>query len=331
MATLYVVEQGARLEREYGTIIVVKEDEVLMRVPLRRVSHVVLVGRVGTTTPLLHALLRQGCVLSLVNRRGQLEGQLVPPMGKNVPLRKAQYAASDDERVCASLVQAIVYGKVRNSLVLMKRWVRRKRVSPGEGIRKMEAILSKIEQTSSVDGLRGLEGAAARVYFAVLRKAVPEEFAFKKRTRRPPADPVNALLSLGYTLLYENIRTALEVVGLDPYVGFFHAQKYGRPALALDLAEEFRAPIVDSLVLTLVNKRMIQMKDFVHVDSGGLYLRPRGMRVFLREFTDRLQTSVRHEEVGRSLSYQKIFEVQARRVAKLVMGQAERYEAFRWK
>ena len=195
----------------------------------------------------------------------------------------------------------------------------------------MEAILSKIERTSSVDGLRGLEGAAARVYFAVLREAVPEEFAFKKRTRRPPGDPVNALLSLGYTLLYENIRTALEVVGLDPYVGFFHAQKYGRPALALDLAEEFRAPVVDSLVLTLVNKRMIQMKDFVRADNGGLYLRARGMRTFLREFTDRLQTNVRHEQVGRSLTYQKIFEVQARQVAKVVKGQEETYRAFRWR
>ncbi len=331
MATLYVVEQGARLEREYGTIVVVKEDEMLARVPLSRLTHVVLVGRVGVTTPALLSMLRQGCHLSLVDRRGQLQGQLVAPLGRNVELRKRQYEVSGERKFCGRLVKAVVYGKVRNSLVLMKRLVRRKRVVSSGRIEQVEEILHRVEQEESVDGLRGLEGLAARTYFSLLREAVPAEFAFTKRERRPPRDPVNALLSLGYTLLYEGVRTALEVVGLDPYVGFFHAEKYGRPALALDLAEEFRAPVVDSLVLTLVNKRMIKPKDFVQGADGGLYLRKRGLRVFLREFSERLQTSVMHERVHRSLTYQKIFEVQARQLARFIKGQIDAYEAFRWR
>jgi len=331
MATLYVVEPGARVEREYGTFLVAKGDEVLLRVPLARVTQIVLVGRTGITTPALLALLRRGGRLSWVNRKGELEGQLVPPLGKNIVLRKKQYRATDDKKLCVSVVRAIVYGKVHNSLVLMKRLRRRKRVNSLNRIEKVESLLKDIQGATSVDVLRGLEGIAARTYFNMVKEALPETFSFTQRTRRPPKDPINALFSWGYTLLYAHIWTALEVVGLDPYAGFFHAEKYGRPALALDLAEEFRSPVVDSLVLTLVNKRMIKPKDFQGGRDGGYYLRERGMRVFLRSFSNRVQTTVAHPHVGRSLSYQKIFEIQARQLAKVIDGRQQKYQAFRWR
>ena len=331
VATLYVVEPGARVEKEYGTLLVVKDDEVLMRVPLARVTYVVLVGRTGVTTPALLALLKQGVRLSWVNRQGELVGQLVPPLGKNVKLRKRQYLVTDDDALRVSVVQAIVYGKVRNSLVLMKRLRRRGRARSLGRIEKVTAVLKAVRETSSIDALRGLEGIAARTYFSMLKEALPDSFSFIKRTRRPPRDPVNALLSWGYTLLYAHIWTALEVVGLDPYVGFFHGEKYGRPALALDLAEEFRAPVVDSLVLTLLNKRMITEKDFETKGGGGCYLRPRGLRVFLKAFSNRVQTTVKHKMLGRSLSYQKIFEVQARYLAKVIMGERSEYSPFEWR
>ncbi len=214
---------------------------------------------------------------------------------------------------------------------------------------RVDAGLQQVAQADSLASLRGLEGSAARAYFGLLRQAMAGELAasFTKRARRPPPDPINALLGLGYTLLTEAMMTALEVVGLDPYIGFFHADAYGRPALALDLIEEFRAPIVDSLALTLVNKRLLGPEDFEESDqpdaeppasrkadspaAAGVYLNPHGWRVFLREFADRLETETLHPLAGRRLSYRKIFEVQARLAAKTISGEEAHYRPFVWR
>ncbi len=195
---------------------------------------------------------------------------------------------------------------------------------------RIQQALEQIEEASSIASLRGIEGSAARAYFSFLRLAVHPEMRFGKRARRPPPDPANALFSLGYALLNAALMSALEIVGLDPYIGFFHAEKYGRPALALDLVEEFRAPIVDSLVLTLINKRMIGREDFEPGPKGGVYLNRHALRVFFREFSDRLETSVRHPLAGRSLSYRKVFEIQARVAAKTITGQVSAYRPFAW-
>jgi len=332
MATLYVVEQGARIEKEYRRILVVKDDEVLASVPLGRVSDVVLVGNVGTTTtPALLALLNQECNLSLVTRGGRLLGRLVCPMARNAPLRRAQYAMTADPEFSFQFARAVVNGKLHNSLVLMKRLVRRHKDLSRHWVERTEHALAQTLAVESVDKLRGLEGSAARSYFGLLRESVRGKIDFGPRTRRPPKDPMNALLGLGYTLLYQAVMTALEVVGLDAYVGFFHSNKYGRPALALDLAEEFRAPVVDSLVLMLVNKRILGPKDFDQERHGGPCLSRRGLRVFFQAFADRLQTRVMHPRVGRSLSYQKILEVQARCVAKSILRTMPEYVTFRWR
>ena len=190
--------------------------------------------------------------------------------------------------------------------------------------------------------LRGQEGIGSKAYFAVYRTCLRPGFIFAKRTRRPPRDPVNALLSLGYTLLGEAIATALEVVGLDPYEGFYHADKYGRPALALDLLEEFRGPVADSVVLTLINKRMLQPDDFTEPEANGsastrpsasqhpgVYLSRHGLSLFLREFSDRLQATFTHPLAGRPLTYQKCLEVQARQAAKVIMGEEPEYRPLR--
>ena len=176
--------------------------------------------------------------------------------------------------------------------------------------------------------LRGIEGRGARAYFALYRQAFDPAWGFDDRNRRPPRDPLNALLGLGYTLLSHALMTALEAVGLDPYLGFFHTEKYGRPALALDLVEEFRAPVVDSLVMGMISRRMLQPDDFETVAAGGVYLRERGLRLFLREFGDRLESAVQVEPGGRALSYRKHFEVQARQLAHVIAGEAPVYLPF---
>jgi CRISPR-associated protein Cas1 len=327
MATLYVTEPGARLEKEYQRLRVVdREGQSLLVVPLARLSEVVLVGRAGATTPALLALLDAGIGLTFLTRQGKLRGQLKPPTGKNLPLRRQQYQRAQEDDFCRRLSQAIVAGKLRNSQYLARRMLRRGAEAQPDQIERLKQALNQVPYSPDMPALMSYEGNGARAYFAIFRAALRDSLSFGPRTRRPPRDPVNALLSLGYSLLTANMMTALEIVGLDPYCGFFHANAYGRPALALDLMEEFRPVIVDSVVLTLVNKRMLARDDF---ETGeGVYLRRAGLRIFFAQYTRRLATTIIHPLAGRPLSYQKIFEVQARQIAKLIQGEIDRYEPF---
>jgi CRISPR/Cas system-associated endonuclease Cas1 len=392
MSTLYITEPGARLEKEYQRLRVVDaEGQTLLATPLARVSEVVLVGWVGVTTPAMIELLEAGVGLTLLGRQGRLLGRLIPPTGKNLPLRREQYRRADDEAFGLRLSQAIVAGKLRNSRTLARRMLRGIVSAPPGQIERLAACLKAVGrlergelegnegnepagiealagqserelkelkeqeankpagvealagQESRAMGtepnrksaivnrkslLMGLEGQGAKAYFAIFRAALRGELTFGARSRRPPADPVNALLSLGYSLLTANLISALELVGLDPYCGFFHGQAYGRPALALDLMEEFRPIVVDSVVLSLVNKRMLTAEDFEPGRPGGIYLNRRGRRVFFEQYTARLNTELFHPLAGRALSYQKIFELQARQLAKLIQAEIDEYQPF---
>ncbi len=331
MATLYVTEQGARVEKEYQRLLVTRNDEVLFQVPLSQVSEVVLVGQVGVTTPALLALLDAGVGLTFVSRSGVLRGRLVPPTPRNIPLRHQQYERARDETFCLEVARAIAGGKLRNQRTLARRLCRKYPAIDATSLDGITRAIRDLETATDLETLRGLEGVGARAYFRVFRQALRGEWEFPKRTRRPPTDPINALLSLGYTLLGQNMMTALEVVGLDPYDGFFHADKYGRPALALDLVEEFRSVIVDSLVLMVVNKRMLRADDFQVGPEGGVILTRSGLRVFLTQYSARLETEVIHPLFGRRLTYQKCFEVQARLLRQVIEGEREAYLPFRAK
>jgi CRISP-associated protein Cas1 len=372
MSTLYVTEPGSRIEKEYRHLLVTCDDETLLRVPLASVDHVVLVGQgVGATTPALHALLAAGIGLSLVSGRGELLGRLEPPSGKNLELRRRQYERAADPGFCLEFARPVVLGKLHNYRALALRWTSRGEAfrqeraaedglssngtpsagtpsaaagSPGNAspLRALADALDRAERAPDLATLRGIEGTASKAYFAVLRGCLRAGMPFDRRSRRPPADPVNALLSLGYTLLGEAIGTALEIVGLDPYQGFYHAAKYGRPALALDLLEEFRGPVADSVALTLINKRMLGAEDFVSgsgedaVAGGeadgrapGVYLKRDALKIYLREFSERLESSFTHPLAGRPLTYRKCLEVQARQAAKTITGELSRYTPLR--
>jgi CRISPR-associated protein Cas1 len=324
MATMYVTEQGARIEKEYRRFLVSKEDEVLMAVPAARLDHVVLVGQVGVTTPALLALLDEGVGLSLVSRAGQLRGRLTPPTGKNIPLRHRQYERATDPAFCLAVSRAVVNGKLRNCRALAHRWVRVRTGVPAVLMERIDAAVDKAASAPDLATLRGIEGEGARNYFAVWRRTLEpgpdSDMGFEKRTRRPPQDPINALLSLGYTLLTDNLMTACEVVGLDPYDGFFHADKYGRPALALDLVEEFRPVIVDAMVRNVVNRGMLTAEDFEPGPKGGIHLKREALRIFFQQYSARLNTQVVHPDAGRRLTYQQWFEVQARTLRETIEG-----------
>jgi CRISPR-associated protein Cas1 len=330
MATLYVTEPGSRLEKEYQRLRVVdREGKSLLVTPLARVSEVVLVGRAGATTPAMLALLEAGVGLTLLTRAGKLRGRLTPPTGKNLPLRQKQYALAGDSAARLRLGKAIVRGKLRNSRVMARRMLYGKRdiTAPPGQLERLQAALKAVPGCADIPALMGVEGRGAKAYFAIFRAALRQGLVFGPRTRRPPADPVNALLSLGYSLLAANLTTALEIVGLDPYCGYFHANAYGRPALALDLMEEFRPIVADSVALTLINNQMLDANDF-EAHGDGYYLTRRGLRAFFEAYTRRLNTTIHHPLAGRPLSYQKIFEVQARQLAKVIQAQIDDYPPF---
>lgn len=344
MGTLYVTEPGARVEKEYRHLLVICEDETRLRVPLSSVSHVVLVGRgVGITTPALHELLAGNIPLTLIRQNGELLGRLVGPSGRNLELRRQQYRAASDPACCLAISRQIVLGKLRNYHALALRWTRDRHSTArdeeensgsvtgrGSSLAQLEDALREVNTAQDPATLRGIEGHGSKAYFAILRSRLRDGWHFEKRTRRPPKDPTNALLSLAYTLLGEAAATALEIAGLDPYEGFYHADKYGRPALALDLIEEFRGPVADSVVVTLINKRMLAESDFeINSATGGVYLGRQGLKVFLETFSGRLQATFTHPLAGRRLTYQKCLEVQARALAKVITGDLPAYRPLR--
>jgi CRISPR-associated protein Cas1 len=327
MATLYVCEQGARLEKEQRRLLVVKGDEVLFAAPLARLEQVVLVGNIGVTTPALHQLLQAGIGFSLCDRWGRLTGRLEPASGKNIVLRQRQYARATQGDFCLAVARAIVGGKLRNYRTLARR-IGRGHALEEPLIERISGAIVSARLSPDLAALRGVEGAGSRAYFAVLRQALNANLPFAQRTRRPPGDPVNALLSLGYSMLTQNLMTACEVVGLDPYDGFFHSDKYGRPALALDLVEEFRSVIVDSVVLNLVNRRRMNADDFEPGPEGGVYLKQAAMRTYFQAYSARLNSEIAVAGIDHKLSYQKLFEVQARRLRKVIEGEAADYQPF---
>ncbi|MEM2889796.1 MAG: CRISPR-associated endonuclease Cas1 [Candidatus Hadarchaeum sp.] len=259
---------------------------------------------------------------------GRLRGRLVPPSEGNIFLRRRQYQCATDPDFCLHMARAIALGKLKNQRTLARRLCRLNPELPEEEIAKITHAIRKAESEGSLDGLRGQEGIGAKAYFHIFRSALNKDWYFKKRTRRPPTDRANALLSLGYSLLTQNMMTALEVVGLDPYDGFFHADAYGRPALALDLMEEFRALIVDSVVLTVINKRILNPEDFKPGPEGGIYLKHRAMKKFLTQYNARLQTRIIHPLAGRAITYQKCFEVQAWQLRRVIEGKIQEYSPF---
>lgn len=334
MPTLYVIEPGAQVEKEYHHLLVTKEDEVLLRVPIQQVSQVVLVGMVGITTPALHTLLTQGVPLLLVQRNGDLRGRLLPPTSSNFILRRAQYERELQEDFRLRIATAIVSAKLHNQRVLALRILRRKgavfKEETANELKQLRLLEQKAKQSQDLESLLGWEGAGAKAYFSIYGKAFDPLWEFNHRNRRPPRDPINALLSLGYTFLTHALMSALEIAGLDPYWGIYHQEKQGRPALALDLVEEFRAPFVDSLVMGLVNRRLIKPGDFEWEPPSefGVCLKDEALRVFLREFGDRLESEVHLQGVKKPLSYRKIFEIQAHRMARAISGEAEEYQPF---
>lgn len=334
MANLYVTEQNAIIRKTGDRLVVEKDRKVLLEVPCLKLDAVLLFGNVQFTTQAAVEMLDHGIELALLSSRGRLRGQLTPPKAKNIPLRMSQYDRSRDEAFCLALAREIVQAKIESSAAVLRRY--RRNHSDAVGLADIEALDASAEAAGgapSIESLRGIEGAAAARYFAVLPGLVPADFHFDGRSRRPPRDPMNALLSFGYVLVGTELQALLDGMGFDPHLGFYHQVDYGRPSLALDLLEEFRAPLVDRFSAKLLNLGVLSQADFVSSPRGGVYLGREAMKRFFEVWENELEgaISLGADDAGKptEMSFRQLFRRQAERLAR-TLREAEPYEAFRY-
>ena len=330
---LYVDEQGCILKKTGERLLVVKEGETIRDIPLIHLGQVVLCGNISVTTPVMQTLLNNGIPVVYLSAYGRYQGVLMPQISRNSLLRVAQHRVADDQEKCLALAKTFVYGKISNMRLMLQRRKWRGKTetdaketaieSSIEGMRKMRGRLPKAENLSE---LLGLEGNASADYFRSFSSMLNAEmgFSFEHRTRRPPKDPTNALLSFAYSLLTADVISAIQIVGLDPYVGFFHQQTYGRPCLALDLIEEFRPIIADSVVVTLINNRQITPNDFTQ-SHGGWFLKDPARKKFYAAYEKRKSETITHPVFKYKISFRRALELQVRLLAKCLMGEIETY------
>lgn len=330
--TLYVTSQDALVRLDRDTVRVVVEGENRARLPLLRLQAIAVFGRVTVTTPLIHRCAEDGRDVVWLTRRGRFRARLAGRALGNVLLRRAQHKALDDPDRTLAIARQCVAGKVQNARLLLMRSARDR---PGEederelraAASQLEAILADLPAAADLDALRGAEGLAARAYFAVFGRMVQDRPAFVPggRTRRPPRDRANALLSFLYALLRSECEAAIEGVGLDPQVGFLHGLRPGRPALALDLMEELRPAVADRLALRMINRRQIRSQHFEETPGGAVSLTDDGRRAALSAYAKHKERAVRHRLLEQKVPLGLVPHVQARLLARHLRGDLAHY------
>jgi CRISPR-associated protein Cas1 len=327
MAVLYVDEYGCKVRFSGGLVVVESHDgRELASVRLQELEYVVIMENASITSAAATALLRGSVPVAFLSHGGEYLGKLEPPVGKNVLLRRAQYKASDDPSFCLEISRAIVYGKLANMRTILMRYARNKPELDFLGIESlMRSLLESVKTASDITALLGLEGNGTRYYFSIFPIILPEPWKFEGRSRRPPRDPVNAMLSFAYALLENEIENAISICGLDPYCGFFHQDAYGRQSLVLDLMEEFRPVIADSVVLNCCIRRMIDpVQDFEERD-GGVFLNEQGRQKFFRIFDARMKTPLNTSSIRGTCTYRSVCESQARMLARCLTDNSQKY------
>jgi CRISP-associated protein Cas1 len=355
MTTLYLTEPYSTVTKDGETLVVkipanksTGAEARKVTIPLMKVEQVVVLADSTLTTPALLALLEQNADICFCNFRGEFKGRLAPAVSKNVFVRTAQFRAHGQYRQRVALAARFVRGKLHNQRTLLLRSNRTlsdlemsERVAgAAETIGQLIAEVDRLEveqegppdpahpqRESALGTLQGLEGAGAAAFFRAFGGLLKGELTFGGRHRRPPTDPVNALLSFGYVLLMNEVLSAIGVVGLDPYVGYLHSEGYGKPALALDLMEEMRTPIVDSTVLTVINKQIVRPEHFQE-QLGVHQLTPHGRKLFLQQLEQRFNTEIQHPIFQYKVTYRRALELQVRLLGKALLGEIPAYRPF---
>ncbi len=331
MPAIYLTEHGARLSVDNRRLQIEVEGGETVVVPVEQMSEVVALANVSISMPALKLLLSAGIDLTLLTEHGEYCGRLVGPVTAHARLRVLQYQRVNEPGFGLALARAIVRAKLIHQRTLLQRHQRRGNAVLATEIDGIAGSIARLEAMPDRAGLMGLEGAAGQAYFRGLRSLIDPIWCFEKRKRRPPPDPVNALLSFGYTLLANAAHGAVAAAGLDPYLGFLHAIDYNRPSLAVDVMEEFR-PVVDGVVLWLVNGGQITPADF----EPGNEERPcrmgaKAKRKLIEAYERRLEDEILHPTLGQRLSLRRCLLAQARQISDAVLNGQALYQPIGWR
>jgi CRISPR-associated protein Cas1 len=340
--TLYVTSDGAWLNKDGENVVVSVDGAERGRLPIHTIGSIIGFGRVLINPPLLGACAEAGIAVAHFSERGRFLARVEGPVSGNVLLRRTQYRWADDAMRRDAIIKSVVSGKVLNQRTVLARALRDHGEGMAEAARaalataseRLAAIVRRLEKPTDGEVLRGFEGEAGLVYFAVFDHLVLGEkplFAFAGRSRRPPLDAVNALLSFVYSLLTADVRGALEGVGLDPAVGFLHADRPGRPSLALDLVEEFRPFFADRLVLSLINRRQLGERDFRRLDNNATLLTEEGRKAVLVAYQERKRDEIAHPFLEEKVTLGLLWHVQAQLLARHLRGDLDAYPPFVWR
>ncbi len=328
---LYVDEQGCAIKKTGQRILVTRENQVLRDIPLIHLGQVVIAGNVNLTTPAMQTLLHDGIPVVFLSKYGRYHGALTPQVSRNSLLRSAQYRIANINEHALTLAKAFIHGKLANMRLMLQRRKWRNKIETDlapllESIKSIKLMQKRVANALNLTQLLGIEGNATAAYFRSFPFMLKSElgFDFQHRSRRPPADPTNALLSFAYSLLTADVMSAIQIVGLDPYIGFFHQLKYGKPCLALDLMEEFRPIIADSVVITLINTKQITPNDFTQA-HGGWYLKERARKTFYAAYETRKNETITHPAFKYKLTFRRAMELQVRLLAKYLTGEISDY------
>lgn len=337
--TLYVTTEDSYLSLDGENVVVLNGDEVLGRVPLHNLESIVYFGHKGASPALMGKCVELGIGLSFLSSWGKFRARVSGPTQGNVVLRRTQVLWAENSERALCLAKSFLLGKLYNSRWVLERAVR----DHGLRIDKdcMESSISQIfssipelQTADSVSTLMGIEGAAAKSYFDVFDRMIlrnKDDFHFEGRSRRPPLDPVNAMLSFCYTLLGLDIASALEAVGLDPFIGFLHQLRPGRKSLSLDLLEELRAPLADRFVLSQINLGTVTQKQFHVKENGAVLFDDDGRRAFLFQWQKRKQETITHPFLKEKISWGLVPYVQAMLLSRYMRGDLDEYPPFLWK
>jgi len=336
--TLYVTTQGAYVHRDGDAIVVRKEEDSLLRVPIHTLHGLVCFGRVSLSPPAMGMCSENNVSVSFLSEHGEFLARVQGPVAGNVLLRRQQHRVADDEAHSSLIAQSIVMAKIANCRNVLMRAIRDLKTPEPRMTQAVDRLGKTLEtlmrQQHSAERLRGLEGDSAQEYFSVFDSMIlanRETFAFRTRSRRPPLDAVNALLSFVYTLLVHDVRGALEGVGLDPFVGFLHTDRPGRPSLALDLMEEFRPILADRLVLSIINRQQVSPKGFERAESGAVTMDTDTRRTVLEAWQKRKQEEARHPFLDETIPLGLYPHAQALLLARHLRGDLDAYPALVWK
>jgi len=323
LKTLYLTGYGVKLSKKQERFMVTQEGETIQHIPVIHVHQIILFGTVQLTTQIMQYCLKENIPIYFLSRTGKYQGMLDKHSTNAVQLQRQQYHKSEDSVFCLQIAQQFIHGKISNTRLLLQRL---KRSQPEHelvlqtAIKHLNIYIKQINTSTYIDELLGIEGIAARTYFQTLANIIPKQWHFSKRNKYPPKDPVNALLSFGYALLFQNTYSFIKIAGLNPHIAYLHRPRQGHPALASDLMEEFRSVIVDAVVFNLIFNNKLNPDDFELAtnEKESCYIKPHARKIFIQQIENKFNSAIRHPVTGLKIDYRRCIEHQTKHLAQLI-------------